>query len=254
MLKIKKQDHYQDKAKEYAKMGIVGTAYLAYRDVPNLFNKYGLFSGNNKKILDFGCGSGRSLNFLKQHFHEDENVLVGADISEVMIENAKEIHPHCNFHVVNRLLTPSDKWSIPDKTFDLVFSTLVLFEIPTLDEMTNTLKEIRRILKEDGLFIASTGTPHLYDQDKSWVSVQVDFNQTPAPFKSGDKIQVFIKEAQIYVTDYFWKESDYETAFANAGFSMLDKQKVLGNADDGFEWESENKEDSEPFVVYALRK
>ena len=47
-------------ATSYALLGIQGTYYLAYRDLPEIFKRY--TSGN--RALDFGCGAGRSTKVL----------------------------------------------------------------------------------------------------------------------------------------------------------------------------------------------
>ena len=54
---------------------------------------------NNKKVLDFGCGNGLLLDFLKERNINCE--YYGWDISEKMIEVAQKRHPEAKFRVSN---------------------------------------------------------------------------------------------------------------------------------------------------------
>ena len=71
--------------------------------------------------LDFGCGVGRLTRALAEHFDR----CVGVDIADSMISHAREWHrdwPTCHF-VLN---TAGDLRSFEDKSFDLVYSNIVL--------------------------------------------------------------------------------------------------------------------------------
>lgn len=250
-------DHYTETAEGYASMGITGTALLAYRDAPEQFRLYGLHEKSGKKIMDLGCGGGRSLNFLQKEFEGDPSAQFhGADISPAMIEQARDHAPKCSYHLINKqLLNEGRPGAIPveSNTYDLIFSSLVLLEIPSKEELINTLKEARRTLKPEGIFIASTGRTTVYDEDKEWVSVGIDFSAHELPFKSGDKVQVLIKEAQVEVTDFYWTEEDYEQAYEQAGFEILKKFYAGGKPEDKIDWRSEAQPGAEPFVFYVAR-
>ena len=68
-------------AKEYAELEVEGTYFLAFRDVPNLLEKY----AKGKRALDYGCGTGRSTRFLKKLGFET----IGIDINQHMLDKAK---------------------------------------------------------------------------------------------------------------------------------------------------------------------
>lgn len=250
-------DHYTKTAKDYAAMGITGTALLAYRDAPEQFKIYGLHEKSGKKIMDLGCGGGRSLNFLQEEFKDDNSAEYhGVDVSQAMIEQAQKNAPQCSYHRINQaMLKQGQEQSIPvsDNTYDLVFSSLVLLEIPSKQELINTLSEVRRTMKPDGIFVASTGRTTLYDQDKDWISVGIDFEAHQLPFKSGDEVKVLIKEAQIEVTDFYWTEKDYEEAYEQAGFEILNKFYAAGKPEDKVDWRSEAQPGSEPFVFFVVK-
>ncbi|MBN2519141.1 MAG: class I SAM-dependent methyltransferase, partial [Bacteroidales bacterium] len=86
-IKMEFKNSYQDidRAESYAKLEFSNTYYLAYRDLPGIINKH----INGRKALDFGCGTGRSTRFLQQYGFD----CIGVDISENMINKAKEFNP-----------------------------------------------------------------------------------------------------------------------------------------------------------------
>ena len=90
-----------------------------------------------KAILDLGCGTGRLLGFAK----------TGVDFSQNMLSKAQEKYP-------DHHLSQSDISSLPfaDHSFEVVYSMHVFMH---LDQKTieQTLAEVHRVLKKEGLFI-----------------------------------------------------------------------------------------------------
>lgn len=95
-------------------------------------------------ILDFGCGTGTNLPFLRDLF--PGAALQGVDVSHRSLEVASERQ------VIGCGLTIYDGVTLPfgDATFDMVVVSNVLHHIEPLDRAT-TLKEIARCLKPGGL-------------------------------------------------------------------------------------------------------
>jgi len=106
-----------------------------------LFDDY-LFPGD--KILDIGCGNGRFLELFKE---KGVNYF-GIDSSEKLIEIARKLDPKANFQVADALNLP-----FPNNFFDKVYSIAVLHHIPSEEFRLQFLKEARRVLKQEGLFI-----------------------------------------------------------------------------------------------------
>lgn len=57
-----KTHDYEKYAKDYAKLGVEGTYYLEFRDIPFILEE---FAKDKEKILDYGCGTGRSTRFIR---------------------------------------------------------------------------------------------------------------------------------------------------------------------------------------------
>jgi SAM-dependent methyltransferase len=99
-----------------------------------------------KRVLDFGAGSGRTL----RHFTAEaqEATFEACDIDA---EAIGWLNDHLPFHgFVNAPEPPLDR---PDDHYDLVYAFSVFTHIT--DAWAAWLLELRRVLKPDGLFVAS---------------------------------------------------------------------------------------------------
>jgi SAM-dependent methyltransferase len=98
--------------------------------------------------LDFGCGVGRLTRALAQHF----DTCLGLDISETMVEGGRELNgdrPGCTFEVNAR----PDLRAYDDRSFDLIFTRIVLQHQPSREAIEAYLSEFLRTLKDDGLLV-----------------------------------------------------------------------------------------------------
>lgn len=100
----------------------------------------------NKRVLDAGCGFGYGTNYLSKWADE----IIGLDFSLEAIDWAVNNYPDKK---IKFLLSDIKKLDFSDNYFDVV----CLFEvIHQVGEYHNLLKELRRVLKKDGLFLIST--------------------------------------------------------------------------------------------------
>jgi SAM-dependent methyltransferase len=98
--------------------------------------------------LDFGCGLGRTARALGRRFGE----CVGVDISEEMVARAGELNASessCRFVVNSR----PDLSAFSDRSFDLVYSSIVLQHMPSREHVARYLRELVRVLREGGLLV-----------------------------------------------------------------------------------------------------
>jgi len=97
-----------------------------------------------ERILDLGCGNGRLFELFK-----NKNVeYIGVDNVEKLIEIARKKYPEAEFLVGEALNLP-----FPDNYFAKVFSIAVLHHIPSGEFRLQFLKEVRRVLKQEGLLV-----------------------------------------------------------------------------------------------------
>lgn len=105
------------------------------------------WSWTGKRVLDFGCGPGRTIRHLAD---ESECELWGCDISAACIEwNSQNLSPALSF-VVNDEVPPLP---FPDGKFDLVYALSVFTHIS--DAWAAWLLEIDRVLAPDGRLVAT---------------------------------------------------------------------------------------------------
>ena len=227
----------KDYVSKFKNLDLKGTGWLSLRNAPTLLKKY----SPGRKILDFGCGAGRSLSFLKTYGYWVD----GADVNSEMIEEAKKLSDDSNFYLISDSVIGVD-----DCVYDAIFSALVLFEFPNLGEMKSSLVELKRILKDDGVFVLTTGSPSLYTHQ--WNSIETLRYQQNKNLKSGDQARVYLKNIDLELIDYFWTEEDYLEVFSDSGLDLLEIDYPLGKKEDGIDWKDELK--VSPYVTFVLRK
>lgn len=100
-----------------------------------------LSSEEPKKILDIGCGTGETISFLQKQF-PDANIQ-GVDLSPEAVKFTKSRGHQAT-------ISSATKLPFPDKTFDAV---LLLDVIEHIKDDTNTIKEAKRVIKNNGCII-----------------------------------------------------------------------------------------------------
>jgi ubiquinone/menaquinone biosynthesis C-methylase UbiE len=103
---------------------------------------------SGRKILDVGVGNG----YLEKILSGKSDLMIsGIDISEDMITNAtKRNHAAVQQGRVVLALGDCCDLQFPDETFDVVTSINTIYFWP---DTIKGLSEIRRVLKEDGIFV-----------------------------------------------------------------------------------------------------
>lgn len=118
---------------------------------------------NGEKILDAGCGTGYLLNFVCS----SEGEGIGVDISSEALKKAKKFFPSLKFVQADICQLPFD-----NNFFDKAFCINVLEHLKNPEK---ALKEIKRVLKPKGIFIAGTN-----DRDSfSWKLFQLIYGGDP---------------------------------------------------------------------------
>lgn len=106
--------------------------------------EYKEYFQNMGKCLDLGCGVGQYSKVLSRYGYD----VTSADISDIALNKVKEFSDN----IVK--VDMQEHLPFEDKRFDLVFANLSIHYFS--DEDTKKLMlEIKRILKENGLFIGS---------------------------------------------------------------------------------------------------
>lgn len=118
----------------------------------------------DKVVLDAACGTGYGTNIMS----EVANTVYGLDISNEALQYAED---HYGNNKISYIQGSIEKLEFPDNFFDVVVS----FEtIEHVDEelQLKFLKEISRVLKEDGILIMSTPDKKIYTDQQSGVQTE----------------------------------------------------------------------------------
>lgn len=225
-----------EKARLYHQTEETLCRYLAYRDVPGLIEKY----VKGSKALDYGAGTGISTRFLIDRGFD----VNGVDVSQAMIEQASVLCPFTDFNLVE-----NGKLPFTSETFDFIFSSFVLFEIPNSTEMVTYLREAARLLKKDGTCILITGSEEMYQSD--FLVMQTDFPENHKA-SSGDEVKIYLPDVDIEFTDYYWSSKDYNECFKKAGMEIKEVHYPLGKKEEPWDWKDECV--VSPFVIYVMSK
>ena len=119
-----------------------------------IFDKY---INKNDKILDLGCGAGRTtINLFKEGYTN----ITGLDIGDKLIDFAKTYSKEKNLDI-KFVVGDATKLEFEDNSFDIViFSFNGMQCIPGSDNRKNVLKEVYRVLKPGGYYIFTAHDRH----------------------------------------------------------------------------------------------
>lgn len=231
---------YEDKfrAESYSRLEFPGTYYLAYRDLPGLIEKF--VSG--KRVFDFGCGTGRSVRFLKKLGFE----VTGIDISQSMVNIAKDLDPEGEYYHIDLAAYAANE----KRKYDLITAVFTFDNIPGIEARKALLLALKSLLTENGKIILVDSTPEIYKNE--WLSFSTADYPENRNAKSGEKVKIVMKDVEDKrpVEDIIWYPEDYYELFVASRLKMLMEHKTLGKPDEDFEWKSEK--DTAPWVVYVL--
>jgi malonyl-CoA O-methyltransferase len=105
-----------------------------------------------QRVLDLGCGTGRSSGLIKKHWRRSE--VIALDIALPMLQ---QVPKHTRFwRPVRRVCANVSRLPFAEQTIDVVFSNLCL---QWVSDLPGVLNEIRRVIKPAGVLLISTFGP-----------------------------------------------------------------------------------------------
>jgi alkylated DNA repair protein alkB homolog 8 len=107
----------------------------------------GEYTKNGDAVLDFGCGNGRLLELVGNI----ENMrYYGADVSQGLVDIAKQKYPNANFSKISPIQTTL---AFNPDFFNTIYSIAVFHHFPSKEYRENFAKELYRVTKKDGHII-----------------------------------------------------------------------------------------------------
>lgn len=202
-----------------------------------LIDKYFSAGGTT---LDIGCGAGRvTIPLYERGFQ-----VVGMDYAEKMIDAARALNASIDYRVGDILST-----QFADQEFDnIIFSFNGLMLIGTYEERLSALKEIHRILKQNGKFIFTT--PYLDNKvEKSYwmekaeaLGINVNDMTWEQQLKLGDEdLEDYGREFFLhvpFVTEVrkMIEEAGMEILFSARRLDFSGIEKMEDELDDNYLW------------------
>lgn len=194
--------------------------------IPPDFTILEQYINKGERILDLGCGNGR----LKKVVGNKADYY-GVDVSEKLIEIAKERYPDGEFFLAEGLSLP-----FKDSFFDKVFCLAVFHHIPSKKFRRDFLKEIKRVLIPGAQIVLTVW--HLTDNPKASCSffkytllrligkTRLDFKDIFYPWKNS------MGEVLIYRYIHIFSEKELEKLVQEIGF-IVKKKGILGRSEKG---------------------
>jgi len=115
------------------------------------------------RILDFGCGAGRSLPYLDRYFPDTE--LWGYDVSPASLEFSAQRVPRAKLF--------ADWSALADTRFDAIIAANVFHHIPPLERL-DALMQCRQALSEDGQLFLFEHNP--FNPATRWIFERCPFD------------------------------------------------------------------------------
>lgn len=127
--------------------GYLEVGQRSWQSIETLLEAKGRSSTQAKSILDFGCGSGRTIRNIEPTGHDP---VMGIDIDRAAIGWCRSNLPGYQFQTVAHL-PPTN---LPGEQFDLIYAISVFTHLDEAMQFS-WLAEISRLLSPNGIFIAS---------------------------------------------------------------------------------------------------
>lgn len=233
---------YEDarRAEAYAKLEFPGTYYLAYRDLPEIIFEH----VKGRRVVDFGCGTGRSTRFLRRLGFD----VVGVDIAEDMLKKAREMDPRGDY----RLIEEGDLSQFRDDSYDLVLCAFTFDNVPTMEKKVENFREIGKLLKSEGSIVNLVSSPEIYTHE--WASFSTEDFPENKQAKSGDKVRIVQTdlEDERPVEDVVWTDERYQEVYERVGLELVKTYKPLAKNSEPYKWVNETR--IAPWVIYVLKK
>lgn len=147
--------------------------WYAYRLFRDTYREHadGRVLDTSSRVLDFGCGWGRTVRYFTKHFPPSN--LYGVDANPEVIRFCLESNQWATFEI-NDVLPPS---RFSDSTFDLIYGYSVFSHL-SLEAHNRWVDEFFRILKPGGLLMVTTW-PRQFIEHCEWLRTSESARRLP---------------------------------------------------------------------------
>ena len=143
---ITDQELFFNKDSEADRVYVKDNLFYMYTNI-GLINGFQWLSGK-KKILDYGCGTGASLDLFFEKRKKEKYLIYGVDIAQKAIDRIKKKYPQFNFYKISNNKIPQ----IKNGTLDAAYMFHVLHHA---HDHRDIFKEVNKKLDKNGKFFIS---------------------------------------------------------------------------------------------------
>ena len=172
-----------------------------------------LHLSGTENILDIGCGTARTLQYLRSKNHQGN--LAGVDISSKLFEETAGVSRKKKL-AIELFVSSADELPFTDTSFDILLSYFMLYHMPNIPQ---ALSEWKRVLKKNGKLLVATQGADDRPKNKQMMSELADFLHAEkpevfsAPFNMDNgwkQISPYFRIAHCYIYDGELRLTDTE--------------------------------------------
>ena len=160
-------------------------AYQAWRDLAAECNHP---ISRSSRVLDFGCGWGRTLRFFLRDLPAGN--LLGLDVMPLAIDLCKHTNPWCDF----RLTSAMPPTNLSSRSFDLIYLYSVFSHLSE-EAVDAWVTEFARLMKPGGVLIATTWYRH-------YIEMCEQSRHRPTPGTHPGSVLAFTGDLQQWFSKY----------------------------------------------------
>jgi toxoflavin synthase len=214
---------YDSVASDYDIIWSVPAVKILFPLLDNNLKRLGPWDGTS--VLDFACGTGFGLREMKKL---GAKRLVGVDISNDMLEVAKQTSPDAGFELHHADCSKSlSHLNLPEAAFDLVIGMWLLNYPEDRAQMGAMWQNIATYLKPGGKFVGIIQNQDVFHPTsmqskwKEYGAQETDVRELP----SGDGVRMHVQfdtEPKVEFDTFVLKKEILESEGKKAGFSDLE--------------------------------
>ncbi len=179
------------------------------------------FVDKSAKILDLGCGTGRTTIALVENGWSN---IIGVDLSERMIESASKISKERGLNIAFEAGDATDL-RFAENEFDAVlFSFNGLMTIPQRKNRLNAMVEIHRVLKTGGIFIFTTHDRDLSPEPfkQQWIDEKIRWENGTQDKRLHDFGDIISEKNGRAIFVHIAAPDDIKKMFEETGFELVE--------------------------------
>ena len=209
---------------------------------------------HGKRMLDIGCGDG----YYSRLMAEAGADVVGVDFSQEFINLAKkqEQKQPQGIHYFHGDIASMD--FLPAGEVDGAVADFVFVTIPTQEKYVQAIKEVSRVLKQDGTVLISKGHPAKFNRPDKSKDYSLSYDKEPSYFDSltPQHVKMNIEGEPVEWTNYHRSLEDFLNPWLENGFviTRVIEPKPTEEALKKFPEQLEGTDKLPYYVVFELKK